>query len=93
MLKEQIKTMVKEKSLLGNSNEQDANDFIVTRHRHRVLLEETLQCLKNFLNRDLEIDMAAEELRMAVNALSRVTGHIDVEEVLDVVFRDFCIGK
>jgi tRNA modification GTPase len=37
--------------------------------------------------------MAAEELRMAVNAVSKVTGHIDVEEVLDVVFRDFCIGK
>jgi tRNA modification GTPase len=37
--------------------------------------------------------MAAEELRMAVNCLSKITGHIDVEEVLDVVFRDFCIGK
>jgi tRNA modification GTPase len=37
--------------------------------------------------------MAAEELRMAVTAVSKVTGHIDVEEVLDVVFRDFCIGK
>ena len=37
--------------------------------------------------------MAAEELRMAVKALSKITGHIDVEEVLDVVFKDFCIGK
>jgi len=75
------------------ATQSEADNFLVTRHRHRVLLEETLACLENFLSGDLEIDMAAEELRMAVNAVSRVTGHIDVEEVLDIVFRDFCIGK
>ncbi len=37
--------------------------------------------------------MACEELRMALNSLKKITGHIDVEEVLDVLFRDFCIGK
>ena len=66
---------------------------MITRHRHRVLLESTLQCLDNFLEPDLQVDMAAEELRSAVNYVSQVTGHIDVEDVLDVVFRDFCIGK
>ena len=37
--------------------------------------------------------MAAEELRASVKFLGRVTGHIDVEDVLDVLFKDFCIGK
>jgi tRNA modification GTPase len=37
--------------------------------------------------------MGCEELRMAVDSISRITGDIDVEEVLDVLFKDFCIGK
>lgn len=37
--------------------------------------------------------MAAEELRTAVQCVSRVTGHIDVEDMLDVLFADFCVGK
>jgi tRNA modification GTPase len=38
-------------------------------------------------------EIAAEELRLAARALGRVTGRVDVEEVLDQVFRNFCIGK
>ena len=39
------------------------------------------------------VDMAAEELRLAASELGRITGAIDVEDVLDVLFSDFCIGK
>ena len=39
------------------------------------------------------LDLAAEEIRMAANELGRITGRVDVEELLDVIFRDFCIGK
>jgi len=39
------------------------------------------------------MDLAAEELRLAMQDLGRVTGRLDVEELLDVIFRDFCIGK
>jgi tRNA modification GTPase len=35
----------------------------------------------------------AEELRIAAQSLGRLTGRVDVEDVLDVIFRDFCIGK
>jgi tRNA modification GTPase len=35
----------------------------------------------------------AEDLRMAMRAIGRVTGRVDVDELLDVIFRDFCIGK
>ena len=39
------------------------------------------------------LDLACEELRTASLELGRITGRVDVEEVLDVIFRDFCIGK
>ena len=44
---------------------------------------------------DVEVqpDVACEELRAAFHCLQKITGHIDVEEVLDVLFKDFCIGK
>jgi len=41
----------------------------------------------------LAVDMAAEELRLAASELGRITGAVDVEDVLDVLFSDFCIGK
>jgi tRNA modification GTPase len=37
--------------------------------------------------------LAAEEVRLALRAIGRITGRVDLEELLDVVFRDFCIGK
>jgi len=37
--------------------------------------------------------LVAEELRAAVHAIGQITGRVDVEELLDVIFRDFCIGK
>jgi tRNA modification GTPase len=41
----------------------------------------------------VQVDMAAEELRVAAHSLGVVTGKFDVEDLLDIVFRDFCIGK
>jgi tRNA modification GTPase len=38
-------------------------------------------------------DLLAEDLRLAARALGRLTGRVDVEDILDVIFRDFCIGK
>lgn len=40
-----------------------------------------------------DVVLAAEELRQAANALGRITGRVDVEDVLDVLFGQFCIGK
>ena len=40
-----------------------------------------------------EVVLAAEELRYAAQAVGMISGRIDVEEILDVVFKDFCIGK
>ncbi|HSQ23082.1 MAG TPA: hypothetical protein VLN44_01660, partial [Pyrinomonadaceae bacterium] len=68
---------------------------LVTRERHRRALEDTVATLRRALVRDLagREDLLAEELRIAARSLGRLTGRVDVEDILDVIFRDFCIGK
>jgi tRNA modification GTPase len=68
---------------------------LVTRERHRRALEDVQGALRRALARDLagREDLLAEELRIAGRAVGRLTGRVDVEDVLDVIFRDFCIGK
>jgi tRNA modification GTPase len=68
---------------------------LVTRERHRRALEETVAALDRATRGQApgQEDILAEELRLAARALGRLTGRVDVEDVLDVIFRDFCIGK
>ncbi|MEI9996094.1 MAG: tRNA uridine-5-carboxymethylaminomethyl(34) synthesis GTPase MnmE [Rhizomicrobium sp.] len=64
----------------------------LTRARHRQALMEALAALRR-AQAASEAELLAEDLRLAVRAVGRITGRVDVEELLDVVFRDFCIGK
>eukprot|EP00975_Prorocentrum_lima_P001989 433209-Prorocentrum_lima.AAC.1 len=66
---------------------------MITRARHRGHVTRCAKHLDAFLSKDLPLDLAAEELRAATLELGRVTGAVDVEDLLDVIFRDFCIGK
>ena len=72
-----------------------ADAALVTRARHRRALEETLAALRRAVTRPVaeREDLLAEELHGAARALGRLTGRVDVEDILDVIFRDFCIGK
>ncbi|KAI8334052.1 tRNA modification GTPase GTPBP3, mitochondrial-like protein [Blakeslea trispora] len=71
-----------------------ANPVLITQARHREHLEDCIAYLDTFKNMpESDIVLAAEELRQAANALGRITGKIDVENVLDVLFGQFCIGK
>lgn len=66
----------------------------LTRPRHRQALREALEYLNHALTApDDHPELFAEDLRLALRAIGRITGHVDVEELLDSVFRDFCIGK
>lgn len=66
----------------------------LTQARHREALNEALGELHEFLQFEtVDTELRAENLRLASRALGRITGRVDVEDVLDVVFRDFCIGK
>ncbi len=68
---------------------------IITRARHRQALEDTMAALDRALAHQTgaEEELIAEDLRSAATVLGRLTGRVDVEDVLDVIFRDFCIGK
>jgi len=67
---------------------------LITHARHRVHLESALRFLEAFLDTSPEdVVLGAEELRYAAQAIGKVSGLIDIEDVLDAVFRDFCIGK
>ena len=70
-----------------------SEQLLVSRARHRVALEQTLAALNRAEGQASAEDLLAEELRTATHALGRLTGRVDVEDVLDVIFRDFCIGK
>ena len=72
-----------------------AEPALVTRERHRVALHETAQALDGALRLGSQggKELIAEQIRLATRALERLTGRIGVEDILDVIFRDFCIGK
>lgn len=64
----------------------------LTRERHRAALQECVKKLKEALS-ESRPELKAEQLRIAATALGRITGRVDVEDLLDVIFKDFCIGK
>ncbi len=67
---------------------------LISRERQRKLLQETAVSLQRSLSVIPEgEELAAEDLRMAARSLGRLLGRVDVEDVLDVIFREFCIGK
>jgi tRNA modification GTPase len=72
-----------------------SNNILVTRERHRDKLNACLKEINNFLKKDqrIDIEMAAEDLRMATRHLGGIVGKVDVEEILGSIFKDFCIGK
>lgn len=69
-----------------------SEDTPLTRARHRQALELALVCLDRFQTAPLP-ELAGEDLRLAMREIGRITGSVDVEDLLDVIFRDFCIGK
>ena len=85
---DKIKEKLKGKFSSNNSN-------LITRERHRVKLSQCLKELDKFLERDQgkNLELAAEDLRMATRHLGSIVGKVDVEEILGSIFKDFCIGK
>jgi tRNA modification GTPase len=65
---------------------------MITRARHRAALQDCRAALDGFARANLP-ELAAEDLRQAARALGRITGRVDIEDMLDIIFREFCIGK
>ena len=83
-----IKNKLKNKFIISD-------DILITRERHRQHLEQSLNYIKNFeeKNESKDFDKAAEDLRLATRHLGMIVGKVDVEEILGSIFNDFCIGK
>jgi tRNA modification GTPase len=79
-------------SLIGGKLADKTGSPPLTRARHRQALEQAAAALARALETD-QTELMAEDFRLALRALGRITGRVDIEELLDVVFRDFCIGK
>ena len=88
MLIKKIKEKLSKK-VISNSS------VLITRERHRLKLNECLKEIDNFLKKDQnkDLELAAEDLRMATRHLGSIVGKVDVEEILGSIFKDFCIGK
>lgn len=87
-------------SLLGyfsrtlSSTLKSSENSLLTRERHRLELIKCSECLKHAMNLiDSDIVFRAEELRLAGEHIGKITGRVDVEDLLDVIFSEFCVGK
>ena len=77
----------------GAATDAGGGGALMTRARHRVELEAARDALVRFRDVPAAPELKAEELRIAARHLGRLTGRIDIEDVLGEVFAEFCIGK
>jgi len=75
------------KSLMGSAETPS-----LTRKRHRTNLQDAYDALARSQEAALP-ELMAEDVRLAMRSLGKITGKVNVEDLLDVIFNDFCIGK
>ena len=92
---EGIDDLLKTISSKVTENFQYQSSTIPTKTRYILSVQKTVQSLLNAKNINLisQTELIVEELRLAINEIGRITGSVDVEEYLEVIFKDFCIGK
>ena len=84
--------------LISAINERISSEFtqnssaLITRQRYREVLNDVFKNLNDF-NLNKSIELAAEDIRLAARSIGKITGHIEVDEILDKIFGSFCIGK
>ncbi|XP_043464406.1 tRNA modification GTPase GTPBP3, mitochondrial isoform X2 [Leptopilina heterotoma] len=80
--------------ICGNPSRENPT---ISQTRHRIHLTNCLNYMKNYFqiistdNHDIVI--ATEEIRQAMREIGKLTGHVSTEQILDIIFKDFCIGK
>lgn len=66
---------------------------VCCRLRHRKHVQECVEALLGYEEVNEQLELASEELRYAAKALGKVTGAIGIEDILDAIFSEFCVGK
>ena len=74
------------------NNFANSSNYLITRERYRIALEDCLEHLNTF-SLDKEIELSAEDIRLACRSIGKITGYVEVDEILDNIFGSFCIGK
>jgi tRNA modification GTPase len=90
---EGIAHLVERLSELASEGLAKGEPAVITRARHRAELQAASEALARYRGERGGPELKAEELRIAARHLGRLTGRIDVEEVLGAIFSEFCIGK
>ncbi len=90
---EGLRGLVDAISEIALSRAGTGEDAVITQARHRQHIGRCQAHLAAFMEMAGEIELRAEELRLAADALGRISGRVDPEDVLDQVFGRFCIGK
>lgn len=89
-----VPDLVERLAVIASERIGHPGETVITQVRHRRLVEDARDALVAFLDGDpADVELRAEDLRRAADALGRVTGRVDVEDVLDQIFGRFCIGK
>ena len=79
--------------VMNKESDDPIESPIFIRSRHLFHLNACISALNTFLTAPLDLELAAEELRFASSSLGCIMGEIDAEDVLDTIFKEFCIGK
>jgi tRNA modification GTPase len=74
------------------NNFSGQSSALITQERYRISLKNAVGFLEEF-SLDKNIELAAEDLRMTAREIGKITGKVDIENILDVIFSSFCIGK
>ncbi len=75
-----------------SNNFSGQSSALITQERYRIALKNAAGFLEEF-SLDKNIELAAEDLRMTAREIGKITGKVDIENILDVIFSSFCIGK
>lgn len=84
------------KYIMSENIEDDSKRFILTNVRHKAALENTLEAIENIfntVNNGYPMDLMAVDIKDALDSLSLITGEISNEDLLDHIFKNFCVGK
>ncbi|MEM1038168.1 MAG: tRNA uridine-5-carboxymethylaminomethyl(34) synthesis GTPase MnmE [Pseudomonadota bacterium] len=88
-----VRPILNELSRLCSSLGDEFENTLITRERHRTELEACGSELNAALTESLDVELRTDHLRRAGDAIGRLTGRIETDDLLDVIFSEFCVGK